>query len=143
MQKISNPRDHIENWKSLPLSLIGRVNAIRVMVLSLSLSVCANLSYASIFKTIDSIIMPFIWAYKPPRISKVRLQKTRSEGGLVDNSRHYYWACNARVRLFWLTFPPIKMGNVFPKWLLFERHKAAAALHTSLSALLQSKAIIL
>ena len=75
----------MDNWKLLPLWLICRVNAIKMVVLPKFTYLFQNVpifSYIIFFKTIDSINMSFIWAYKPPRISKAHLQKPNEEGGL-------------------------------------------------------------
>lgn len=91
----------IDKWKLLSISLICRVNVIKKVVLPMFLHILQNVPIflsASFFKPIDFIIIPFIWADKPPRISKLHLQKPAPDGGLgLPNFRLYYWACNARA----------------------------------------------
>ncbi len=42
--------------------------------------------------------MPFIWAYKTPRITKMHLQKPTQIGGFgLPVFKLYYWAANART----------------------------------------------
>lgn len=72
-----------------PLLLIGRVNLIKIVVLPKFLYLFQSLPIfltTSFFKTIYSLIMPFIWAYKFHRISKVHIQKHVSEGGWAYRS---------------------------------------------------------
>lgn len=86
----------IDKWKLLPLSLVGRVNIIKMVVLPKFMYLFQNIPIyltTSFFKMIVSIIIPFIWADKPSRISKAHLQKPTAEGGLgLPVPRHYYWA---------------------------------------------------
>lgn len=54
--------------------------------------------FLSFFKQMDSIILSFVWANKPPRNSKAHLQKDVNRDGLgLPVFRHYYWAANARA----------------------------------------------
>lgn len=84
----------VDKWKLLPLSLIGRVNIIKMTVLPKCIYLFQNVPIfltAAFFKSLDSIILPFVWANKPPRISKAHLQKPTTEGGLgLPVMRHYY-----------------------------------------------------
>ena len=76
MDMIDGFREMISKWKHLPMSLSGCFNIINMVVLQKCLYLFQNISIfltASFFKTIDSIVMPFIWSYKPPRISKAHL----------------------------------------------------------------------
>lgn len=56
---------------------------------------CQYLSYIFIFSEARNSIpfitsIPFVWAYKPPRISEVHLRKPRAEGGLGLPIFHNY-----------------------------------------------------
>lgn len=89
---------NIKNWNFLPFSIIGGINAIR-MYLFQTLPIYLPLSF---FKQLDSIILSFVWANKPPRIFKAHLQKDVNRGGLgLPVLRRYYWAANARAITFW------------------------------------------
>lgn len=95
----------IEAWRTLPLSMIGRVNAIKMVVLPRFLYLFQNLPIplnVSFFKKLDSIILPFVWGYKSHRISKAHLHKSVQSGGLgLPIFRYYYWAANSRVLTYW------------------------------------------
>lgn len=98
MEKLKN---NIQFWKTLPISLIGRVNAIKMVFLPQYLYLLQNLPVfitKSFFKKLDSIVMPFIWNYKSHRIKKEHLTKHKSIGGLsLPNFMYYYWATNLRI----------------------------------------------
>ena len=69
----------IDRWKLLPLSLIGRVNIVKMVVLPKCMYLFQNIPIyltTSFFKMLDSIIVPFVWADKLSRISKAHLQKS-------------------------------------------------------------------
>ena len=141
-------RSMIDKWKLLPLSLIGRINIIKMIVLPKFIYLFQNVPIfltSSFFKTVDSLIMPFIWAYKPPRITKAHLQKHTTEGGLgLPVLRHYYWACNARTWVFWYHATTAGQEcNLDPSWPLLESDKAVSLTGASLPAALFSESNLL
>lgn len=92
-------------WGSLPLSLIGRINVVKMNVLPkfLFLFQCLPifLSKVFFFKSIDSVICHFLW--KTPRVGLKVLQNCKFDGGLsLPNFRVYYWATNITKTIFWL-----------------------------------------
>lgn len=118
--------------------MIGRINAIKMVALPRFLYLFQNLPIylpLHFFKQLDSIILSFIWADKPPRISKAHLQKNVKSGGLgLPVFRHYYWAANARALIFWNGALPYDDCSS-PLWLKIESMSVS---QTSLSALLFS-----
>ncbi len=72
--------DDLTRWRSLPISLMGRVASIKMMVLPR-----INYLFAMIpskpppdwFRSLDSSISKFLWKGKPPRISLKTLQRPR------------------------------------------------------------------
>jgi len=125
LAKIDKLKDNIERWRLLPLSMIGKINAIKMVILPQFLYLFQNVpTYIplSFFKLLDSVIMPFIWAYKTPRIAKAHLQKPTQMGGLgLPVFKYYYWAANARALSYWQRGIP---GEAFsaadPLWLKIE-----------------------
>ncbi len=76
---------NIESWKLLPLSLIGRVNVTKMVVLPKFLYLFQNIPIylpATFFKQLDSVILSFVWNYKTPHIAKAHVQKPTDCGGL-------------------------------------------------------------
>ncbi len=92
---------NIQFWRTLPISLIGRINAIKMVFLPQLLYLLQTTPLflsKSFFKQLDSIILPFIWNYKNHRIKQLHLSKPRSVGGLAfPDFRCYYWAANLRI----------------------------------------------
>ena len=125
-----------ERWSLLNLSLIARVNSVKMNILPrLSyLFQCIPLFLPqSFFRKLDSRISDFIWNKKVPRLRKQYLQRPKSLGGLaLPNLRFYYWATNIRTLKYWLEYeafdPP-------PIWLVME---ARSANPVSLKALVHS-----
>lgn len=110
LDMVDKLKSNIRNWKLLPLSMIGHINAVKMVALPSFLYLFQNLPIylpLSFFKQLDSVVLSFVWADKPPRISKAHLQKNLKSGGLgLPVFRHYYWAANARALIFWQWGPP-------------------------------------
>lgn len=71
--KIEQLKQSIHFWKTLPISLVGKIDAIKMIALPRFLHLFQSLPcYIAqyYFKQLDSIIVPFIWNYKVIRISK-------------------------------------------------------------------------
>lgn len=130
-------KENIEKWRTLPLSLVGRVNTIKMVSLSRFLYLFQNIPIfipKSFFKAIDSIIMPFIWGYKSHRISKAHLQKPTDLGGLgLPCFIHYYWAANMRALTYWQYGYQSSDNSNAPPWLMIEKQLIS---NTSLPAIL-------
>lgn len=113
-------KDTIQHWRTLPISLLGRVNAVKMVFLPKLLYVIQNLPIfltKLFFKRLDSIITPFLWNYKVHRLNNKQLHKSKSNGGLaLPNFTLYYWASAIRSFTFWLN-PP----NPPPTWLKIEQ----------------------
>lgn len=106
-----NKLEHnIQFWRTLPISLLGRVNAIKMIFLPQLLYLFQNLPIyltKSFFRKLDSIILPFIWNYKSHRIKKDHLCKHKTNGGLaLPNFILYYWATGIRSIAHWLDDTP-------------------------------------
>uniref|UniRef100_A0AAR2LAI9 Reverse transcriptase domain-containing protein n=2 Tax=Pygocentrus nattereri TaxID=42514 RepID=A0AAR2LAI9_PYGNA len=134
-------RTDVERWKLLPLSLIGRINAVKMITLPRILYIFQNLPIFlpnSFFQQLDAIVSSFVWAQKTPRISKMHLQKASVDGGLgLPNFKHYYWAANARAISFWqLGSREGLILNSTPLWVKYE---AGSVTKTSLPVFLFSK----
>jgi len=110
----------IHFWKTLPISLIGRINAIKMIFLPQILYLFRNIPILlpkSFFKHLDSIVLPFLWNYKGHRIRKAHLCKPKREGGLgLPDFRIYYWTTHLQVFALWLE----QSANA-PDWLQMER----------------------
>lgn len=120
-------------WRSLPLSLIGRVNVIKMNVLPKFLYFFQCLPVfipTSFFTLIERTFLSFIWDGKVPRIGKKHLQKSKDLGGLaLPNFQSYYWAANFRGLLHWI---PPDQGQVIPFWAQLEWESCKPATLSSL-----------
>lgn len=78
---------NIQFWKTLPISLLGRVNAIKMIFLPQLLYLVQTVPIylpKSFFKKLEtSIVTNFIWDYKSHRINKQHLCKFKESGGLA------------------------------------------------------------
>ncbi len=94
------------SWKPLPLSLIGKVNAVKMNILPkfLYLFQCLPIFIPkSFFSNLEKIISSFIWNNKPRRIGLKHLVKPKEVGGLaLPRFQTYYWAANFRNLLYWV-----------------------------------------
>uniref|UniRef100_A0AAR2JPM8 Reverse transcriptase domain-containing protein n=1 Tax=Pygocentrus nattereri TaxID=42514 RepID=A0AAR2JPM8_PYGNA len=123
---------YFQKWKCLPLTLMGRVNVVKMTILPKFLFVfqCIPLFIPkSFFRSLNQLISSFLWDGKPPRISIRTLQKPHSQGGLaLPNFLFYYWAANIQKLIFWLQTPRAD-------WCLLE---ASSCNQSSLPALIHS-----
>lgn len=104
-------KQDMNRWASLPLSIVGRINLIKMIVLPKFIYLFQSIPVLikkSFFKKMDQIIIPFIWGNKPSRISKTHLQRPKCSGGLaLPNFLFYYWACNISKIIHWLEDKPM------------------------------------
>lgn len=111
----------LQKWRDLPLSLIGRVNVIKMTILPkfLYLFHCVPIrTPKSLFKEINKTITSFLWKNKIPRVKLSTLQAPYAKGGLnLPNFRNYYLAAQFRSIWCWL-----HAKDTETKWLHMEQH---------------------
>uniref|UniRef100_A0A3Q3ENM7 Reverse transcriptase domain-containing protein n=1 Tax=Kryptolebias marmoratus TaxID=37003 RepID=A0A3Q3ENM7_KRYMA len=104
---MSKIKSDLQRWNNLPLSLIGRINAVKMIILPkfLFLFNCLPLFLPkNFFKTLDQIISGFLWCGKPPRIRKSILHRCKFNGGLsLPDFQLYYWATHIHKISFWFS----------------------------------------
>lgn len=119
----------IGKWRTLPLSMVGRINTIKMVSLARVLYLFQNLLIfltKSFFKLIDSIILPFIWGFKSP---KTHLQKPREKGGFgLPYFQHYYWAANLRALAYWSEGYSLEISTSTPAWVAIEKNNVKDSL---------------
>ncbi len=100
-EKIDQLERNIQFWNTLPISMVGRINAIKMVVLPRflyifqSIPVCIPQKH---LRKLVSIISSFIWSGKIPRISKKNLIKSRFEGGFgLPQFKSYYLAAHLNI----------------------------------------------
>ncbi len=123
----------LKRWSGLYLSLVGRVNCIKMNVLPRLLYQFQSLPLflpQSLFQSLDKLISSFLWAGKNPRIRREILEKPKDQGGLaLPNMKKYYWASNIQKVMYWYQAPELD-------WC---RTEANSCISTSLSALITAK----
>ena len=116
-------RANIHKWKDLHISLIGKVNLVKMAILPKFLFLFQSIPLkcpASLFKTIDSLISKFIWSFKHVRIKLSKLKAPFEKGGInLPDFKLYYNA--AQIRNVWLWSQPYKEGYT-PCWVKIEQH---------------------
>lgn len=132
---LKNTETDLQRWSNLPLSLIGRINSIKMNILPkfLYLFQCIPCYLPNkYFITLNKHISAFIWNGKSPRIRKDFMQRTRPMGGLaLPNFQSYNWAANIRNMLYWMS----NVTTETPAWLQIESSSRGKI---CLSALLSS-----
>lgn len=114
-----------QRWIDLPLSLIGRVNIIKMNVLPklIYLFQCIPLNVPkSFFKEINKATSSFLWQNKTPRVKLTTLQAPYTKGGLnLPNFRCYYLASQFRPIWTWLHAESSEV-----RWLSIEQYELKA-----------------
>lgn len=127
---IEKVQTDLQRWSSLPLSIVGRIETIKMNILPRILFLFQTLPLflpKSFFKALDTIISSYIWAGKSPRIQRASLQRPKRDGGFaLPNMQLYYWAANIQKIKSWHHSPDIN-------WCVVE---ANSCISTSLSALI-------
>uniref|UniRef100_A0A3B3HAI8 Reverse transcriptase domain-containing protein n=1 Tax=Oryzias latipes TaxID=8090 RepID=A0A3B3HAI8_ORYLA len=95
-QLLKTTEADLTRWKTLPISLIGRVAAIKMMILpkiNYLFSMIPSKPPTTWFKSLDSFISQYLWEGKPPRISLKTIKKPKDRGGLgLPDFQDYYSA---------------------------------------------------
>lgn len=98
------------SWKTLPLTLVGRVNLIKMSILPKFLYLFRQTPIPipnTFFNKLYSIITSFIWNGGTPRIAKITLQLPASLAGLaLPCFIKYYWAAVLAMVHWWLSEEP-------------------------------------
>ena len=107
---LSQMKLDFQRWNNLPLSLIGRIQCVKMNSLPkfLYLFQCLPLFLPkSFFKSINQAVTTFIWCNKVPRIRRTILQCSKPLGGLaLPNFLYYYWAANIQKLSLWMCAAP-------------------------------------
>ncbi len=120
----------LTNWMDLPLTLLGRINAVKMNILPKFLYMFQSLLISiskSFFTTLNGLIRSFIWHRKTPMVSLDKLALDYNQGGLrLPNFKMYYWAAQSRYLAQMFTCTP------FPSWLNMEKFEMKEECPTNL-----------
>ncbi len=107
-------KQDLNRWSLLPLSLFGRIDAIRMNILSRFLYLFKALPLyinETTFKGWDRMLLKFIWDNKKTRVKMKTLKLAKRHGGLALPSLHnYYKAAQIQTLRAWL------MDDIQTKW---------------------------
>uniref|UniRef100_A0A669C0E2 Reverse transcriptase zinc-binding domain-containing protein n=1 Tax=Oreochromis niloticus TaxID=8128 RepID=A0A669C0E2_ORENI len=120
---LSQVKRSITHWTPLSMSLVGRINSVKMTILPKFLYLFQALpifSPTTFFNELDSVISSYLWQGKRPRLNKRHLQKSKIEGGFaLPNFHFYYWAANIRCLVFWYFY---HNRSGCPDWVTMELH---------------------
>lgn len=110
----------VERWASLPLSLIGRINILKMNILPKSLYLFQNIPItppSNLFSRLKMLIIKFIWNNRRSRIRLSLLYLPFDRGGLqCPNFKWYYTAAQLRSIMFFFS-----TSNEQPVWVEMEK----------------------
>lgn len=93
---LKNVLDSLERWGGMPISMIGRINIIKMSILPKCLYLFQSIPLhipASFFSSLNKTFTKFIWNSKRPRLRLSLLYLPYDRGGLrLPNVKLYYWA---------------------------------------------------
>lgn len=99
--------DSLERWNALPISIIGRINIIKMSILPKFLYFFQSIPLplpASFFAILKKTFTRFIWNNKRPRLRLSLLYLPFERGGLkVPNLKLYYWAAQLCSAMYYFT----------------------------------------
>ncbi len=102
IQKVKND---LTKWASLPTSLLGRINSVKMNILPRFNYVFQNLPCyltPAFFKSLHSHISCYIWNNKHQRVKFSTLTKPKDLGGLsLPNLQLYYWSAQLKIISNW------------------------------------------
>lgn len=109
----------LKQWSTLPLSLLGCVESIRMNVLPGLLYLFQMLPIEipkQVFDNLHKSTSKFIWHKKRPRIRLKTLQLSKLNGGLgLPNLKYYFWAAQMKPLVAWIK------NNTNSRWLNIEK----------------------
>lgn len=135
LKLVKEMKSDLKRWNALPLSLLGRINSIKMNMLprfSFLFQCLPLFLFKSFFKDLDKAFSSFIWAGKTPREKYSILQRSKEDGGLaLPSLLSFYWAANIQKIHTWHNYPATD-------WCQIEAHSCGSI---SLSALIDNECI--
>lgn len=116
---ISEVEESLNKWMTMPISVIGRINMIKMNILAKFLHLFQSLPLPlpkEFFDKLNGIFNRFIWNNKKPRLRLRLLYLPYERGGLqLPNLRLYYWSAQLRSAMFYFS------TETPPAWLQIEQ----------------------
>ena len=111
-------KQDLNRWKILPLTLLEKINTIKMNILPRFLFLFQNLPIyipPTSFNVWDGLLRKFLWDEKKPRVKLKIMQQKKERGGLaLPNLINYYYSAQVKPILIWMD------NEMRPKWKLIE-----------------------
>ncbi len=124
---VKNIIEMLDRWSSLPISMLGRINIIKMLILPQFLYLFQTIPPplpASFFSTLRKNISCFIWNNKHPRLRLNLLHLPYDQGGLkLPNMKLYYWAAQLQAAMFYF------LPDEVPAWVEIEKDGIKLPIH--------------
>lgn len=115
---VARVREMLNRWTRMPISMIGRINIIKMMILPKFLYLFQSLPLPlpdTFFHNINNMLKQFIWNDKKARLQLRLLYLPYERGGLrLPNLKCYYWAAQLRAAMYYFSAPSL------PAWVTIE-----------------------
>ncbi|KAJ0009658.1 hypothetical protein NQD34_001360 [Periophthalmus magnuspinnatus] len=99
-------REMLTRWKALPISFLGRINLIKMIILPKILyptSMLFVILKSEDIKVINKAMVDFIWAGRKPKLKLETLQLPKEQGGWgLPNVEYYVLSMQARIISVWI-----------------------------------------
>lgn len=122
--------ESLEKWTSMPISMIGRINIIKMSILPKCFYLFQSIPLplpASFFSTLKKYFSCFIWNNRRPRLPLSLLHLPYERGGLrLPHMKLYYWAAQLRAAMYYF------LNTEVPAWIKIENNTLELPLHLHL-----------
>ena len=122
LEKLETLKKTLNMWSQRDISLQGRINIVKTLALSKLIFVCRVLETPEHFADeVNKLIFDFIWNYKPAKIRRTTLIKSKKEGGLgmkdfsfFDKALKLTWVKRlcSEINAPWKYIPTYFLANV-------------------------------
>lgn len=109
----------LERWTTLPISIIGKVNLLKMSILPKCLYLFQNIPLPppiNFFQSLERAFNNFLWNNRRPRLKLSLIYLPYDRGGLqCPNLQWYYWAAQLRTIMYYFS------EETRPSWVDMER----------------------
>ena len=116
---LTSVSESLKRWSDLPISLIGRVNIVKMNILPTFLYLFQSIPLhppLNLFNKLKELTTNFIWNKKCPRLRLTQLYLPYERRGLqIPNFLWYCWAAQIRAAMCWF------MDGASVSWVTIEK----------------------